>query len=118
MIGLQDAEARQQFGFLLDALENGAPPHAGLAFGVDRLAMLLAAAKVRHGEWDTVAHSTASPRSREGSAPSQYGKDAATSIRDVIAFPKTSGGQCLLTGAPASVASDQLDELAIKVSAT
>ena len=71
---MSKAESVNKFGFLLDALAAGAPPHAGLAFGVDRLAMLLANAK--------------------------YGASQAASIRDVIAFPKTTAGGCLMTGRP------------------
>ena len=79
-IGMSKAESVNKFGFLLDALAAGAPPHAGLAFGVDRLAMLLANAK--------------------------YGASQAASIRDVIAFPKTTAGGCLMTGAPTRVEGD------------
>ncbi|MHB1615734.1 MAG: amino acid--tRNA ligase-related protein, partial [Metallibacterium sp.] len=75
-------EAEAKFGFLLRALGHGAPPHGGIAFGIDRLAALLA------------------------------GTD---SIREVIAFPKTTGAQCLLTGAPSPVPDAQLAELHIAV---
>jgi aspartyl-tRNA synthetase len=82
-LGIPESSARSQFGFLLDALAHGAPPHGGIALGFDRLAMLLA------GE---------------------------SSIRDVIAFPKTQKAACLMTEAPSAVDPKQLRELSIKVS--
>jgi aspartyl-tRNA synthetase len=81
LMGIGEAEARAKFGFLLDALTYGAPPHGGIALGLDRLVMLLA---------------------------------GAASIRDVIAFPKTSSGACPLTGAPDAVPPRQLKELHLR----
>ncbi len=78
VMGIDRDEAADRFGFLLDALSNGAPPHGGIAFGLDRLVMILA---------------------------------GGTSIRDVIAFPKTSSGACPLTGAPDAVSARQLKEV-------
>jgi aspartyl-tRNA synthetase len=82
LIGLSEEEAHAKFGFLLDALRFGAPPHAGMAFGLDRMVMCLT---------------------------------GAAAIRDVIAFPKTLKGTCLLTGAPTIATLPQLKDLHIKV---
>jgi aspartyl-tRNA synthetase len=82
VLGLSDEEARAKFGFLLDALEYGTPPHGGIAFGFDRLVMLLA---------------------RE------------SSIREVIAFPKTASAADLMTDSPGPVSEEQLRELHIRL---
>lgn len=80
-LNIDEDEARSKFGFLLDALEYGAPPHGGIAIGLDRTVMLIA-----------------------GQA----------SIREVIAFPKTQRGQCLMTKAPSEAAADQLREVGLR----
>lgn len=82
LLGISDEEANEKFGFLLEALKYGAPPHAGLAFGLDRLVMLMT---------------------------------GATSIRDVMAFPKTATAACPLTDAPGVANPQQLAELGIQV---
>ena len=80
-LGLSQEEAKAKFGFFLDAFKYGAPPHGGLAFGIDRWLMVMLKEE---------------------------------SIRDVIPFPKTNKGQCLMTGAPNTVDEKQLEELFIK----
>lgn len=82
LLGIEAEEAQERFGFLLDALKYGAPPMGGIAFGIDRIAALMA------GE---------------------------ASIRDVIAFPKTTTAACSLTAAPSEIDDAQLSELSISV---
>ena len=82
LLGIDADEQQAKFGFLLDALKYGAPPHGGIAFGIDRIAALMAGTE---------------------------------SIRDVIAFPKTTGAQCLMTGAPSPIAEAQLAEIHVAV---
>jgi aspartyl-tRNA synthetase len=82
VLGIGEEEASEKFGFLLEALKYGCPPHGGIAFGLDRLVMLMS---------------------------------GASSIRDVIAFPKTQTASCLLTSAPSSASQAQLRELHIRL---
>ncbi len=82
VLGISEDEARIKFSFLLEALKYGAPPHGGIALGLDRIMMLL----LRRN-----------------------------SIRDVIPFPKTQKGQCMMSDAPSPVSPEQLRELSIKV---
>ncbi|MGH9864732.1 MAG: aspartate--tRNA ligase, partial [Candidatus Acidiferrales bacterium] len=81
-LGLSDEQARQRFGFFLDALTYGTPPHGGIALGIDRMVALFAGEK---------------------------------SIREVIAFPKTTAAQDLMAESPSDVGPEQLDELGIQV---
>lgn len=82
LLGLNENESKEKFGFLLNALQYGCPPHGGIAFGMDRLVMLMS---------------------------------GASTIRDVMAFPKTQTAACPLTSAPAMISDAQLKELGIRL---
>jgi aspartyl-tRNA synthetase len=82
VLGISDEEAKINFSFLIEAMRYGAPPHGGIALGLDRILMVLL---------------------------------KKPSIRDVIPFPKTQKGQCLMSAAPSPVSSAQLRELSIKI---
>ncbi|HDP89170.1 MAG TPA: aspartate--tRNA ligase, partial [Thioalkalivibrio sp.] len=82
LLGISDEDAELKFGFLINALKFGCPPHGGIAFGLDRLVMLMT---------------------------------GSSSIRDVMAFPKTQTAACPLTDAPAGVSEQQLRELNLRI---
>ena len=83
-LGMSDEEAKERFGFFLDALEYGTPPHGGIALGLDRIVMILA---------------------------------GASSLREVIAFPKTAKAIDLMVDAPTPVSEQQMRELHLRVAA-
>ena len=85
MLGISAEESEDKFGFLITALDYGAPPHGGIAFGFDRLAMILS---------------------------------GATSIRDVIAFPKTTSALSPMDGSPSEISIEQMTELGLSINKT
>ena len=89
---LSEQEQKARFGFLLDAFTYGTPPHGGIAFGLDRLVAMLV--DLRDGTFSDTKE--------------------ATSIREVIAFPKTQKGTCPLTVAPTEVPEEKLKELGLQ----
>ncbi len=82
VLGLNDKEIKNQFGFFIESMKYGCPPHGGIAFGLDRIIMLITKSK---------------------------------SIREVIAFPKTQTASCSLTGAPANINQEQINDLGLKL---
>jgi aspartyl-tRNA synthetase len=82
VLGLNDKEIKNQFGFFIESMKYGCPPHGGIAFGLDRIIMLITKSK---------------------------------SIREVIAFPKTQTASCSLTGAPANIDQEQINDLGLKL---
>jgi aspartyl-tRNA synthetase len=82
LLGFSEAEARDKFGFFLEALEYGTPPHGGIALGLDRMVMILS---------------------------------GQSSLRDVIAFPKTARAVDMMSGSPSTVSEQQMKELGLRV---
>ena len=102
LLGLSEDYARDRFGFLLDAFEYGAPPHGGIALGIDRLAMLILGL-------DNIRDVITFPKT-QGTQDLMTGADT---IRDVMAFPKTATGGDPLTGAPTPITAAQRKEAGV-----